>query len=224
MNPSMSSDRANPVRSRRTFFRARPCEVNKLLRNAKMAVSRASSKSARSTSASRASHALEVDSAKLKMEREGYLFVDLRSRKEFDDEHIVKPPKQTFNVPIDDDGADNDIIEKILVERFKTKTGKLLLVSKDGTKGLVLAEKMREDYGYTDCFGVIGGYDGWMVKWTPSGRKRPPAGRFVATGRESLKSGLDLDPAVAKTYEENWGEPEKSLPENYLGSKGEKKM
>ena len=45
-----------------------------------------------------------------------------------------------------------------------------------------------------------------MVKWTPSGRKRPPKGKFVAT-RESLKSGLDLDPEVAATYEENWGTP-----------------
>jgi hypothetical protein len=70
---------------------------------------------------------------------------------------------------------------------------------------------MQKEFGYEQVFGVKGGYDGWMVKWTPSGRKRPPKGKFVATGRESLKSGLDLDPEVAATYEENWGNPEASF-------------
>ena len=71
-------------------------------------------------------------------------------------------------------------------------------------------------------YGVVGGYDGWMVKWTPSGRKRPPKGKFVATGRESLKSGLDLDPEVAATYEENWGNPEASFAANSNRLKEEK--
>jgi len=32
-----------------------------------------------------------------------------------------------------------------------------------------------------------------------------PMGKWVSTGKESLKSGLSLDPNVAAAYEENWG-------------------
>jgi hypothetical protein len=50
-----------------------------------------------------------------------------------------------------------------------------------------------------------------MLKYTTSGRKRMPKGKFVSSGREALKSGLNLDPTVASTYEENWGRPELSI-------------
>ena len=59
--------------------------------------------------------------------------------------------------------------------------------------------------GYTNAVAVEGGYSTWMSKYTPFGRKVPPKGKFVSTGREALKSGLDLDPTVASAYEENWG-------------------
>ena len=59
--------------------------------------------------------------------------------------------------------------------------------------------------GYMNAVAVEGGYSTWMSKYTPFGRKVPPKGKFVSTGREALKSGLDLDPTVASAYEENWG-------------------
>lgn len=37
--------------------------------------------------------------------------------------------------------------------------------------------------------------------WGPSGKRRPPAGRWVSTGKEALKSGLNI-PGVAESYDE----------------------
>ena len=37
--------------------------------------------------------------------------------------------------------------------------------------------------------------------WGPSGKRRPPAGRWVSTGTEALKSGLNI-PGVAESYDE----------------------
>jgi hypothetical protein len=37
--------------------------------------------------------------------------------------------------------------------------------------------------------------------WSPSGKRRPPAGRWVSTGKEALKSGLNI-PGVALSYDE----------------------
>ena len=157
----------------------------------------------------------DIDPAKLLMERQQFVFVDVRPEKMYENEHIVKPPRQTVNVPYDD-GEDSieQFTDKLREKHKNPSSAKLLLACADGTIACRVAEKMQKEFGYAQVFGVKGGYDGWMVKWTPSGRKRPPKGKFVATGRESLKSGLDLDPEVAATYEENWGNPEASFAAN----------
>ena len=36
--------------------------------------------------------------------------------------------------------------------------------------------------------------------WGPSGKRRPPAGRWVSTGKEALKSGINI-PGAAESYE-----------------------
>ena len=162
------------------------------------------------------SAALEVNQAKLALERQGYLFVDMRSEKAYENEHIVKPPKSTVNIPITDDV---DSFCATIREKWKNPQIKLLLVGEDGDLGIRCAEKLKEENGYDMVFGVIGGYVGWMKVWTPSGRKRPPAGRFVSTGKEAPKSGLTLSDEVAATYEENWGNPEASLPLNRIYKK-----
>ena len=166
---------------------------------------------------------MDIDPAKLCMERQAFFFVDMRSAKEYENEHIVKPPRQTVNVPfISEKDTIASYAEKIREKYKHPSTAKLLLVDADGTIGIEVATELREKFGYESVYGVVGGYDGWMVKWTPSGRKRPPKGKFVATGRESLKSGLDLDPEVAATYEENWGNPEASFAANSNRLKEEK--
>ncbi|CAL6317876.1 unnamed protein product [Bathycoccus prasinos] len=156
----------------------------------------------------------DIDPAKLLMERQQFLFVDMRSAKMYENEHIVKPPRQTVNVPYGEEETIETFTSKLKNKYINPSSAKLLLACADGTIACKVAEKMQKEFGYEEVFGVKGGYDGWMVKWTPSGRKRPPKGKFVATGRESLKSGLDLDPEVAATYEENWGNPEASFAAN----------
>lgn len=37
--------------------------------------------------------------------------------------------------------------------------------------------------------------------WSPSGKRKPPAGRWISTGKEALKSGLNI-PGVAESYDE----------------------
>ena len=190
--------------------RRRP-RVKAFARNA--VVIRASSSDA-SSSSSFSSFEKDIDPAKLLMERQQFLFVDMRTEKMYEKEHIVKPPRQTVNVPYDGTDTIEQFTEKLKNKYINPSSAKLLLACADGTIACQVAEKMQKEFGYEQVFGVKGGYDGWMVKWTPSGRKRPPKGKFVATGRESLKSGLDLDPEVAATYEENWGNPEASFAAN----------
>ena len=156
----------------------------------------------------------DIDPAKLLMERQQFIFVDMRTEKMYENEHIVKPPRQTVNVPYGEEDSIEQFTDKLKNKYINPSSAKLLLACADGTFACQVAEKMQKEFGYEQVFGVKGGYDGWMVKWTPSGRKRPPKGKFVATGRESLKSGLDLDPEVAATYEENWGNPEASFAAN----------
>ena len=151
---------------------------------------------------------LDCDSAKLLMENEGYLFIDMRSAKEYDHEHITKPPRKTVNIPC----SDLATFVSEITGKFKSPDAKLLLVCRKGDLGIQSANIL-EEQGYTSVCGVQGGFDGWMERWTTSGRRRI-VGKFVSSGRESLKSGLNLDPEVASTYEENWGHPELSLPSN----------
>ena len=145
---------------------------------------------------------VNVDDGKRMLERESYVFVDCRSWKEYDRQHITKPPQQTINVPL----ADGDLAES-WAKRATEKTRpsmKLLIADADGARARELTKAL-QDQGYANCVAVEGGYEGWTAKYTTFGRPVPPKGRFVSTGKEALKSGLDLDDTVAAAYEENWG-------------------
>ena len=48
---------------------------------------------------------------------------------------------------------------------------------------------------------VEGGYAGYAAVISPSGKRRPPAGRWISSGKEALKSGLNI-PGVAESYDE----------------------
>ena len=190
------------------------CRLGRRLRRQPLSRRRVEASSSSETSSSEAS-SKDIDAAKLSMERQQFTFIDMRSAKAYDKEHIVKPPRQTVNVPyVEGEDTLESFTSKVTTKYANPGSAKLLMVDADGTKGIEVARKMREELGYEQVFGVNGGYDGWMAKWTPSGRKRPPKGRFVSTGRESLKSGLDLNPEVAATYEENWGNPDASFAAN----------
>lgn len=142
-------------------------------------------------------------------EAKSHLFVDMRSTKAYEYEHVTKPVKMTVNVPFTQ-GSMEEFVGELKV-RFRPGA-KLLLVDETGEDGIQAAEVLREA-GYVGVYGVLGGYTGWLKNYTTTGRRRIQ-GKFVSTGKEALKSGLGLDPAVASTYEENHGKVDLSLPSN----------
>lgn len=143
---------------------------------------------------------VDIDAGKLKLEREDYLFVDCRSFREYDRSHITKPPGRTVNVP-----ASERVEDWVAACREKTRPlMKVLIVDADGSRVDAFASAL-VDAGYSNVVAVEGGYEAWTAKYTTFGRKVPPKGKFVSTGKEALKSGLDLDDTVAAAYEENWG-------------------
>ena len=93
---------------------------------------------------------------------------------------------------------------------------KLLVADFDGEVCQQAADLLH-DAGFTAVVAVQGGYSGWRKVFTTCGRRRPPQGKWVSTGKEALKSGLDLDPNVAAAYEENWG---KEPPKHGGGGQG----
>ena len=159
----------------------------------------------RASSSSSSYETVDVDAGKFKLEREDYLFVDCRSFREYDRSHITKPPARTVNVP-----AADSVEDWVAACREKTRPlMKLLIVDADGSRVDAFASAL-VDAGYSNVVAVEGGYAAWTAKYTTFGRKVPPKGKFVSTGKEALKSGLDLDDTVAAAYEENWGkEPPK---------------
>lgn len=156
---------------------------------------------------------LDCETAKSMLDGRTCLFVDMRSAEAYDYEHITKPPRMTVNIPYE--GDMDDYVARIQrVYPAGTTTQKLLLVCTDGEIGIDIARMLHQtDNSTTRAYGVRGGYQGWMQQFTTSGRRRI-VGTFVSSGKEALKSGLNLGSEVASTYEENWGRPELSLPSN----------
>lgn len=165
-----------------------------------------------SASAGEPSVALPLETAKEWFEKDVVTFVDLRSARDYDYEHITKPIRRTVNVP--HDGSTDALVDKIS-SNYKPSS-KLLLVDATGEQGIDAAGVLRER-GYEQCYGVEGGYEVWMKNFTTTGRRRIQ-GKFVSSGKEALKSGLNLDAAVASTYEENHGRADLSLPSNRVAS------
>ncbi|EFN52770.1 hypothetical protein CHLNCDRAFT_54198 [Chlorella variabilis] len=106
---------------------------------------------------------------------------------EYEESHITKPPRKSLNMPFavgQEDGA-----------AFVAQ------MCGDGVQGSAEAAALLEAAGYSGVAQMEGGYVGYTQVWSPSGKRRPPAGRWVSTGKEALKSGLDLRD-VAMAYEE----------------------
>lgn len=163
-------------------------------------------RSSRKSTSARSSRSLDVDVAKLMLDRDGFTFVDARSAKEYDRAHITKPPNVTMNVPLDVDQSNISTWAEACASRARSPAAKLLVADVDGARvdDMVIA---LERLGFTNVYAIEGGYANWIAKYTTSGRKQPPKGKWVSTGKEALKSGLDLDPNVSAAYEENWGKP-----------------
>merc|ERR1712070_208996 len=151
------------------------CRLGRRLRRQPLSRRRVETSSFTSSSETSSSEASskDIDAAKLLMERQQFTFIDMRSAKAYDKEHIVKPPRQTVNVPyVEGEDTLESFTSKVTTKYANPGSAKLLMVDADGTKGIEVARRMRRVDGEMDA----------------SGRKRPPKGRFVSTGRESLKS------------------------------------
>jgi rhodanese-related sulfurtransferase len=131
------------------------------------------------------------------IDREGYLVLDVRSVKSYDGSHITKPPQVTMNAPFDV----NTLSFKCTKQQLPPKGTKLLVMCENGGEVSQLAMLNLVSVGYPNCLQVQGGYHGWTNVWSPSGKRRPPPGRWVSTGTEALKSGLNI-PGVAESYDE----------------------
>ena len=156
---------------------------------------------------------LQCEDAKALLDTKACMFVDMRSEKAYDLEHITKPPRMTVNIPYQ--GGDIEEYASLIQHRYSNTTTGMLLVCENGDVGIATAGVLQAK-GYAKAYGVEGGYLAWMQKFTTSGRRRI-GGKFVSSGKEALKSGLNLDAEVASTYEENWGRPDLSLPSNRAG-------
>ena len=132
--------------------------------------------------------------------------LDIRPFKAYVREHLTKPPQCTVSTPWSPDDGAAKLIERVENQGFRPYSGRLLVADFDGDTVRAAADALLEA-GYTEVVAVEGGYNGWRKIYTTCGRRRPPQGKWVSTGKggESLKSGLTLDPNVAAAYEENWG-------------------
>jgi len=136
------------------------------------------------------------------LDRDGYQFLDLRSAKEYDDEHLTKPPRRAVNVPLSLDGSDG--ISADFVARVAAKLpvfANALVATRQGGELSSMAMSLLLAAGYHNLVEVEGGYEAWTQVFSTSGRRKPPPGRWVATGTEALKSGLNVGDA-ALSYDE----------------------
>eukprot|EP00889_Picochlorum_renovo_P008808 jgi/Picre1/35838/NNA_003298.t1 len=124
---------------------------------------------------------LQCEDAKAMLDSKTCVFVDMRSEKAYDYEHITKPPRMTVNIPYHEGGDIEDYAALIQRRYSNTNTG-LLLVCEDGDIGIATADIL-QGKGYAKVYGVEGGYQGWMQKFTTSGRRRI-GGKFVSSGKE----------------------------------------
>jgi len=132
------------------------------------------------------------------MDRSSYKFLDMRSSTEYSEEHLTKPPRCSVNVPWE--GSAGDWVASVSGQFPNRATG-LLVACADGGATSAQAAEALVDAGYSSAFQVEGGFSGWTQVFSTSGRRKPPPGRWVSTGKEALKSGLNI-PGVAESYDE----------------------
>lgn len=89
----------------------------------------------------------------------------------------------------------------------------------DGAGAAAAAADALLEGGFSSVLVVEGGYAGWREKYTTSGRKTPPKGRWISTGKEALKSGLNVGDAALK-YEELLNVDEVNTRDQYAGQIG----
>ncbi|KAG1659163.1 hypothetical protein FOA52_007544 [Chlamydomonas sp. UWO 241] len=147
---------------------------------------------------------VDVESAMKLILRDGYKVLDVRSSKAYDDQHITKPARSSVGVPFlsrDGTAPDPRFVAEVSSSVGPSKSTPMLVMCQDGGDLSRRAMEALSEAGFTGALQMEGGYSGWGQMWSSSGKRKPPPGRWVSTGKESLKSGLNI-PGVAESYDE----------------------
>lgn len=134
-------------------------------------------------------HHVSVTEAHQK-QRDGYVYVDVRSTREFASGH----PEGAVNVPLlehDDSGqmAQNPDFVRVMKASFPPDA-KLLIGCQAGMRSLK-ASQMLETFGFTDVTNVRGGFGGG----------RSPSGMGMDPGWASSNLPVEIEAPADRTYE-----------------------
>ncbi|KAI7841140.1 hypothetical protein COHA_005110 [Chlorella ohadii] len=118
---------------------------------------------------------------------------------EYEAGRITKPPRRTVGVPFAA-GQDGAAFVAQVAAQLPSRA-RIIVMCADGGQASEEAAALLAAAGYESVAAMEGGYQAYCQVWGPSGKRRPPAGRWVSTGKEALKSGLNI-PGVAESYDE----------------------
>lgn len=128
------------------------------------------------------------------------MVLDIRPEREYEEGRITKPARRTVSVPYADCDDAAAFVARVAA-KFPSQAAKLIVMCSDGGRDSAQAAAALAGAGYSQVLQMEGGFAGYSAVWSPSGKRRPPAGRWVSTGKEALKSGLNI-PGVAESYDE----------------------
>lgn len=141
------------------------------------------------------------------LQREGWKVLDVRPPRDVEAARITKPARVTVAVPWSGDGS-ADAFAAAVRRELPSASARLLVMDADGgaaADGALAALRGAGGLGGGGAAAtakkLAGGYAGWTAVWTPSGKRRPPPGRWVPTGKEALKAATNI-PGAAESYEE----------------------
>ncbi|PRW33121.1 voltage-gated potassium channel [Chlorella sorokiniana] len=128
------------------------------------------------------------------------MVLDIRPAAEYEDGRITKPPRRTVGMPFAA-GQDGGAFVAQVAAQLPSRAARIIVMCSDGGQASAEAAALLAAAGYESVAQMEGGYQAYCQVWGPSGKRRPPAGRWVSTGKEALKSGLNI-PGVAESYDE----------------------
>lgn len=92
------------------------------------------------------------------LERSSFFVIDIRSFKEFDREHIVKPAKTCYSVPYQAGASKEAVLSELQKKIGPGRSRGLLIMSAEGGDSAAAVADMLESEGYETVRAVEGGY------------------------------------------------------------------
>lgn len=92
------------------------------------------------------------------LDRQDFFVIDIRSFREFDREHIVKPPKTCYSVPHQAGMSKDAVVSELQKKIGPGRSRGLLIMSADGGEAAAAVADMLESEGYETVRAVEGGY------------------------------------------------------------------